>query len=91
VDSSLIPLDSGGFLWNPVIPAGICGAVKSTATTPRGFQEESMGQGKVLKFCFGMLPKPAQQLFLSAVMDKFFKLGIFFGLGILYSCIIEEK
>ena len=30
VDSGLIPVDSCGILWNPVIPAGICGAVRST-------------------------------------------------------------
>src|SRR6266446_5946171 len=33
MDSGPIPLDSTGFRWNPVIPAGICGAVKSTEYT----------------------------------------------------------
>ena len=33
VDSSLIPLDSGPFQQIPVIPAGICGAVRSTGST----------------------------------------------------------
>src|ERR1700678_2805501 len=31
VYSCLIPVDSCGFLWNPEIPEGICGAVRSTA------------------------------------------------------------
>src|ERR1700678_786424 len=30
-DSGLIPVDSCGFLWNPEIPEGICGAVRRTA------------------------------------------------------------
>ena len=30
-DSGLIPVESCGFLRNPEIPEGICGAVRSTA------------------------------------------------------------
>ena len=34
VDSGLIPVDSSGFQWNPVIPAGMVGGV--TSTDPNG-------------------------------------------------------
>ena len=36
VDSSLILVDSSGFQWNPVIPAGMVGGVTSTDNDENG-------------------------------------------------------